>query len=187
MPDLKIAIIVGSTRPGRNGKQVADWVYEQATQRTDAQFELVDLADYPLPHLDEPLPPSLGQYHNDHTRQWAAKIAEFDGYILVTPEYNHGTSGVLKNAIDYLHAEWHNKAVAFVGYGVVGGARAIEHLRLVTAELQLAGVRQNVNVSLPLEFENYTTFKPAPYQAGYLDTLLDQLVAWAGALKPLRS
>ena len=132
---IKIGIILGSTRPGRNGEQVAKWVYHVASRRDDAEFELVDLLDYPLPHLDEPLPPSMGQYQNSHTQEWAAKIASYDGFVMVTPEYNHGTSGVLKNAIDYLYAEWNNKAVGFVAYGPVGGARAIEHLRLVAGEL----------------------------------------------------
>ena len=137
----RIGIILGSTRPGRNGEQVARWVLEHASRRADATFELIDLLDYPLPHLDEPLPPSMGQYQNSHTQEWAAKIASFDGFVIVTPEYNHGTSGVLKNAIDFLFAEWNNKAVGFVGYGAVGGARAIEHLRLVAGELQMADVR----------------------------------------------
>ncbi len=182
----KIAIIIGSTRPGRNGKQVADWVLEQAAQRTDAEFELVDLADFPLPHLDEPMPASMQQYQNDHTKQWAAKVSEFDGYVFVTPEYNHATSGVLKNALDYLNKEWNNKAAAFVGYGVVGGARAIENLRLVTAELQLAGVRQGLYFSLATDFENFSVFKPGEYQLPYTQTMFDQLIAWAKALEPLR-
>src|SRR5438552_5882747 len=110
----RIGIILGSTRPNRNGEQVAHWVLEVASRRHDADFELIDLRDYPLPHLDEPLPPSFSQYHNEHTKQWASKIASFDGFVIVTPEYNHGTSGVLKNAIDYLYAEWNNKAVGFV-------------------------------------------------------------------------
>ncbi|MDX6282326.1 MAG: hypothetical protein QOH03_3397, partial [Kribbellaceae bacterium] len=108
----RIGIILGSTRPGRRGEQVAGWVIEHARNRADAEFELIDLADYPLPHLDEPLPPSMGQYQNEHTQQWAATIARYDGFIFVTPEYNHSTSGVLKNAIDYLNAEWANKAAA---------------------------------------------------------------------------
>src|SRR5262249_43422481 len=134
MSELKIAVILGSTRPGRNGKAVADWVMEQAKGRSDATYELVDLADFPLPHLDEALPPSLGQYAGEHTKAWADKIAGYDGFVFVTPEYNHSTSGVLKNAIDYLYAEWNNKAAAFVAYGSLGGARAIEHLRGISAE-----------------------------------------------------
>jgi len=183
----KIAIIVGSTRPGRNGKQVADWVLEQARQRTDAEFELVDLADYPLPHLDEPIPASAQRYQNEHTKAWSAKVAEFDGFVFVTPEYNHATSGVLKNALDYLSKEWNNKAAAFVGYGVVGGARAVENLRLVTAELQIAGVRQGLYFSVVTDFENFSVFKPGDHQLPYAQTMLDQLVAWTTALEPLRA
>jgi NAD(P)H-dependent FMN reductase len=182
----RIGIVLGSTRPNRNGEQVAKWVYDIASRRTDAEFELVDLRDYPLPHLDEPLPPSLGQYQNEHTRQWAAKIASFDGFVFVTPEYNHSTSGVLKNAIDYLYAEWHNKAVGFVSYGSVGGARAAEQLRLVVGELQMADVRQQVALSLLTEFENYSVFKPGDYNLAALSTLLDQVIAWSSALAPLR-
>jgi NAD(P)H-dependent FMN reductase len=182
----RIGIIMGSTRPNRNGEQVARWVYDIAAQRTDAEFELVDLRDYPLPHLDEPLPPSLGQYQKDHTKDWAATIASFDGFVIVTPEYNHGTSGVLKNAIDYLYAEWNNKAAGFVSYGAVGGARAAEHLRLVAGELQMADVRQQVALSLLTEFENFSVFKPGDYNLAALDTLLDQVVAWSAALAPLR-
>ncbi len=182
----RIGIILGSTRPNRNGEQVAKWVYDIASRRSDAEYELVDLRDYPLPHLDEPLPPSFGQYENEHTKAWAGKIASFDGFVIVTPEYNHSTSGVLKNAIDYLYAEWNNKAVGFVSYGGVGGARAAEHLRLVAGELQMADVRQQVALSLLTEFENFSVFKPGDYNLAALDTLLDQVVAWSNALAPLR-
>ena len=182
----RIGIILGSTRPNRNGEQVAKWVYDIASRRSDAEYELVDLRDYPLPHLDEPLPPSMGQYQNEHTKAWADKIASFDGFVIVTPEYNHSTSGVLKNAIDYLYAEWNNKAVGFVSYGGVGGARAAEHLRLVAGELQMADVRQQVALSLLTEFENFSVFKPGDYNLAALDTLLDQVVAWSTALAPLR-
>jgi NAD(P)H-dependent FMN reductase len=182
----RIGIILGSTRPNRNGEQVARWVYDIAARRSDAEFELVDLRDYPLPHLDEPLPPAMGQYQNEHTRQWAEKIASFDGFVIVTPEYNHSTSGVLKNAIDYLFAEWNNKAVGFVSYGGVGGARAAEHLRLIAGELQMADVRQQVALSLLTEFENFSVFKPNDYNLAALDTLLDQVIAWSAALAPLR-
>jgi NAD(P)H-dependent FMN reductase len=183
----RIGIILGSTRPNRNGEQVARWVLDIASRREDADFELVDLRDYPLPHLDEPLPPSLGQYQNQHTKEWAAKIASFDGFVIVTPEYNHSTSGVLKNAIDYLYAEWNNKAVGFVSYGSVGGARAVEHLRLVAGELQMADVRQQVALSLMTEFEHFSVFKPGDYNLPALNTLLDQVVAWSAALAPLRA
>jgi len=128
----------------------------------------------------------MGQYQNEHTKKWAAKIASFDGYVIVTPEYNHSTSGVLKNAIDYLFAEWANKAVGFVSYGGAGGARAAEHLRLIAGELQMADVRQQVVLSLITEFENFSVFKPGDYNLQALHTLLDQVVAWSAALAPLR-
>jgi NAD(P)H-dependent FMN reductase len=183
----RIGIILGSTRPNRVGEQVARWVFDIASRRDDAEFELVDLRDYPLPHLDEPMPPSLGQYQHDHTKLWAEKIASFDGFVIVTPEYNHGTSGVLKNAIDFLYAEWNNKAVGFVSYGTVGGARAVEHLRLVVGEPQMADVRQQVVLSLFTEFENYSVFKPSDVSLVSLNTLLGQVVAWSTARAPLRA
>jgi len=184
--DLKIAVILGSTRPGRNGEAVAKWVLEQASTRSAATYELVDLADFPLPHLDEAMPPSMAQYANEHTQAWAAKIAEYDGYIFVTPEYNHSTSGVLKNAIDYLYTEWNNKAAAFVAYGSVGGARAVEHLRGIASELQLAHVRQGLNFSLFTDFQNFNSFVPGPQHAAAAATMFDQLESWTGALKTVR-
>ena len=187
MSDLRIAVILGSTRPGRNGKAVADWVMEQARGRAGATYELVDLLDYPLPHLDEALPPSMGQYTGDHTKAWAHKIAAYDGFVFVTPEYNHSTSGVLKNAIDYLYAEWNNKAAGFVSYGQLGGARAIEHLRAISAELQIADVRQQLSFSLFTDFENFSRFAPGPQSPGMATVLFDQLEAWAVALQPLRA
>ncbi len=182
----RIAVILGSTRPGRRGEQVAHWVMANALRRTDAEFELIDLVDYPLPHLDEPLPPSMGQYQNAHTQEWSATIGRFDGFVFVTPEYNHSTSGVLKNAIDFLYAEWNNKAMGVVSYGATGGTRAAEHLRLIAAELQMADVRTNVALSLITDFKDFTEFNPVAYQAGALETLLDQVIAWSQALAPLR-
>jgi NAD(P)H-dependent FMN reductase len=128
---LRIAIIIGSTRSGRKGEAVAEWVYEIAQKRTDAEFELVDIKDFDLPLLDEPVSPIMGQYTHQHTKTWSAKIASFDAYVFVTPEYNHGTSGALKNAIDFLYHEWVNKAAGFVGYGGASGTRGVENLRLV--------------------------------------------------------
>jgi NAD(P)H-dependent FMN reductase len=183
----KIAIILGSTRPGRNGEDVAHWVLENASRRTDAYFELVDIADYGLPHLDEAMPPSLGRYAQPHTLAWSEKIAEFDGYVLVTPEYNHSVPGALKNAIDFLYQEWNNKAAGFVSYGSAGGTRAVEHLRGIMAELQVATVRTQVALGLMTDFVNYREFTPQPFQLQSLNAMLDQLVAWSSALAPLRS
>lgn len=182
----KIGIILGSTRPGRNGEAVARWVLDRAAKRDDAEFDLVDLLDYQLPHLDEPVPPSVGQYANDHTRAWSERIARYDGYVFVTPEYNHSTSGALKNAIDFLYGEWNNKAAGFVSYGAQGGTRAVEHLRLVMGELQVADVRTQVSFGLYADFVDYTTFQPADQHEPVLTTLLDQLIAWSRALRTVR-
>lgn len=182
----KIGIIIGSTRPGRNAEAVAKWVHGIASERTDTTFELVDLLDYPLPLLDEAMPPLMDQYANQHTLEWANKIAEFDGYVFVTPEYNHSTSGALKNAIDYLNKEWNNKAAGFVSYGSASGVRAVEHLRLVMGELRVADVREQVMLSFSTDFENMSTFTPAAHQADAVRTMLDELVAWSGAMKTLR-
>ena len=187
MAELTIGIILGSTRPGRRGEGIAKWVLEQASSREGATYELVDLADFGLPHLDEEKSASQGDYANDHTKAWGAAIEKYDGFVFVTPEYNHSTSGALKNAIDFLYAEWNNKAAAFVSYGGVGGARAVEHLRLVASELQLATVRGQVAISLATEFENYSVFKPSDYLLPQVDTMLDQVVAWSKALEPLRA
>ncbi|WP_427006108.1 NADPH-dependent FMN reductase [Pseudarthrobacter sp. H2] len=176
----------GKHPPGQGREAVADWVYEQAKKRSDAQFELVDVADFGLPLLDEPLPPSRGRYRNEHTKAWAQVIASFDGYIIVTGEYNHSVPGALKNAIDYLYREWNNKAVGFVSYGSAGGTRAVEHLRQIAAEVQMADARAQVSLPLATEFENYTTFTPSPPAVQGLGPVFDQVVAWAGALKTLR-
>jgi NAD(P)H-dependent FMN reductase len=186
MKTLKIAIIIGSTRPGRNGEAVAKWVNEIAQKRSDAEFELVDIRDFNLPLLDEPMPPSMGQYSKPHTKAWAAKIDSFDGYIFVAPEYNHGISGALKNAIDFLFAEWDNKAAGFVSYGGAGGARAVEQLRLVLAELRIATVRNQVLLSMFTDFENFSVFKPDARHEKSVNEVFDQVIAWGGALKTLR-
>lgn len=183
---LKIGIILGSTRPNRIGEAVARWVHKIAARRTDAQYELIDLKNQDLPLLDEPAPPLLGQYSQPHTKAWAARIAQYDGFVLVTAEYNHGIPGALKNAIDYLFKEWNNKAAGIVSYGSEYGARAAEALRLVMAEVMMADVRQQVLLSLYTDFENYSTFKPAPHHEKSVNTMLDQVVAWSRALRALR-
>ncbi len=183
---IRIAIIIGSTRPGRKAETVARWVYEIAHRRSDAEFEIVDIKDFDLPLLDEPIPPMMGQYTHQHTKDWSAKIASFDAYVFVTPEYNHSTSGALKNAIDFLYHEWVNKAAGFVGYGGASGIRAVENLRLIMGELQIADVRAQVGLSLLTDFENFSDFKPAPHHEKSVNAMLDQVIAWGGALKTLR-
>jgi NAD(P)H-dependent FMN reductase len=128
----------------------------------------------------------MGQYSKPHTKTWAAKIGFFDGYVFVTPEYNHGISGALKNAIDFLFAEWNNKAAGFVSYGDVGGARAAEQLRLVLAEVQIATVRNQVLLSMFTDFENFSVLKPGAHHKEAVDAMFDQVIAWGGALKTLR-
>jgi len=182
---IRIAIIIGSTRPGRKAETVAKWVYEIAQKRSDAEFELVDIKTFDLPLLDEPMSPRMGQYTHQHTKDWSAKIAGFDAYVFVTPEYNHGTSGALKNAIDFLYNEWVNKAAGFVGYGGASGTRAVENLRLIMGELQIADVKAQVGLSLFTDFENFSDFKPAPQQEKSVNAMLDQVIAWGSALKTL--
>ena len=187
MTQLKIGIIVGSTRPGRNGQKVAQWVWQKAQDRPGAQYDLIDLADFDLPVLDEPVPASMHDYTHHHTKVWSAKIAAYDGFIFVTPEYNHSTSGALKNAIDYLYTEWNNKAAAFVSYGSAGGVRAVEHLRAVASELQLAHVRQSLSFSLYSDFDRMTEFQPAAGHDATAQTMFAQLESWSRAMRSIRS
>ncbi len=183
---IKVAIVIGSTRPGRKADAVAKWTHDIAKQRTDAEYELVDIKDFELPLLDEASPPAMGKYEKAHTKAWAAKVAAYDAFVFVTPEYNHGTSAALKNALDFVYAEWNNKAAGFVSYGSAGGVRSVEHLRGVMAELQVADVRANVFLSLSSDFENYSEFKPSPERTEALTPVFDQVVAWSEALRPLR-
>jgi NAD(P)H-dependent FMN reductase len=183
---IRVAIIIGSTRPGRKGEAIARWVHQIATVRGDAAYEVVDIAEFRLPHLDEALPPMMGQYSQPHTKAWASRIASFDAFVFVTPEYNHSTSGALKNAIDFLFLEWNDKAAGFVSYGSVGGTRAVEHLRLVMGELKVASVRAQVAISLMSDFQDYTIFKPRPHLEAAVNAMLDDLGAWGRALQTLR-
>jgi NAD(P)H-dependent FMN reductase len=128
----------------------------------------------------------MGQYTKEHTKAWSQKVASFDAYVFVTPEYNHSTSGALKNAIDFLYKEWNNKSAGFVSYGSVGGVRAVEHLRLIMAELQVADVREQVALSLFTDFEHMSVFKPAAMHEKKVGAMLDQVIRWAQALKTLR-
>ncbi|MEU6410572.1 NAD(P)H-dependent oxidoreductase [Microbispora sp. NPDC046933] len=183
---IKVGVIIGSTRPGRNGAAVARWVHDLAVKRGDADYELVDLEDYALPHLDEPLPAAAGQYEHAHTRRWSEAVAALDAFVFVTPEYNRSTSGALKTAIDFLYAEWANKAAGFVGYGVDGGARAIEHLRQILATAGVAGVAPQVTLSIRDDFENFSDFRPAARHEDSVRLMLDQVVSWAEALRTVR-
>ncbi|MGY5319170.1 NADPH-dependent FMN reductase [Neomicrococcus lactis] len=182
----KIAIVTGSTRPGRNNLGVAQWVLEQAQQRGDAQYELVDIASFNLPVLDEAYPAAYQNYQNDHTKAWAAKLAEFDGYVFVTPEYNHSVSPALANALSFVNAELNNKAAGLVGYGSAMGARAIEHLRAILSELQVAHVQKTGLFSLFTDFKDFSTFEPTEAGAASIAPMLDQLALWTAAMKSVR-
>src|SRR5699024_434659 len=182
----RIAIVVGSTRPNRNAASVAEWVFDNAPKDSGAEYELVDIADFNLPLLDEPMPPAMGQYSKDHTKAWAEKVASFDGFIFVTPEYNHSVPAALKNAVDFLYAEWNNKAIGFVSYGSAGGTRSVEAWRLIAAELQMADVRAQVFLTFGNDFADMSTFQPSEGSTGALQELFSQVTAWSEALKPRR-
>ena len=187
MAELKIAIIIGSTRPGRNSEKVANWVLEQAASRPGADYELVDLVDFPLPHFDEPMSPAYAPSSNEAVVKWSDTITKYDGFVFVTPEYNHSISAVLKNALDYVYEPWTNKAAAFVSYGSLGGARAVEHLRGIASELQIAHVRTQLSFSLYADFENFSSFKPGPQHLEGASNMFDQLESWSRALKSVRT
>jgi NAD(P)H-dependent FMN reductase len=183
---LRIALILGSTRPGRRGDQIAAWVLEAARAHGGADYELVDLVDHNLGNLDEPGNPNLQRYQHDHTRTWGALIDSFDGYVFLVPEYNHSYPGALKNALDYVYREWNDKAAGIISYGGwVAGARAAEALRLVLAELQVATVRTQPTISTHPSFHT-GTFVPQESLDIAVGGMLDQVIAWSAALRGVR-
>jgi NAD(P)H-dependent FMN reductase len=179
MTKLNIGIILGSTRQGRVSPQVGEWVKGIANQRGDANYEIVDIADFKLPFLGEADAPGIAA--------WNEKLSELDGFIFIVQEYNHSITGALKNALDLAREAWNNKAAGIVSYGSVGGARAAEHLRGILGELAVADVRTHPALSLFTDFENGTDFKPADMHTGTVNEMLDQLVNWSKALKTIRS
>jgi NAD(P)H-dependent FMN reductase len=189
----KIQVIIGSTRPGRLSEKPAQWIAAVAAKRPELAVELVDLRDYPLPFYNEPKSPRQlqGKYPDERVQAWSGKAAEADGYIIVTPEYNHGYPAVLKNALDSIYPEWNNKPVGFVSYGTVGGARSVEQLRLVAVELQMAPIQRSLHVLPqvmmalrdPHAVEGANPFEPMTVLA---EAFLDQLTWWVKALKAAR-
>ncbi|WP_018393576.1 NAD(P)H-dependent oxidoreductase [Bacillus sp. 37MA] len=180
MSKLNIGIILGSTRQGRVSPQVGEWVKGIADKRGDANYEIVDIADFHLPFVfttagDEP-----------GIKAWSEKLASLDGFVFIAQEYNHSITGALKNALDSARDEWNNKAAGIVSYGSTGGARAAEHLRGILGELLVADVRTHPTLSLFTDFENGTDFKPADLHLDNVNGMLDQVIAWSGALKTLR-
>jgi NAD(P)H-dependent FMN reductase len=183
----KIGIIIGSTRPGRLGTQVAGWVHDVAAQRSDAEFELVDLAEFQLPLYDQTVPPAMGGTGGPEAHAWVRTIEGLDGFVFVTPEYNAQLPGALKNAIDFVYAGWANKAAGIVGYGVVGAAGSAAQLRQICGLLGLADVPAQVSLHLAADFADFAVFTPSESRTRALQDLLDRVVAWTEALEPLRS
>ncbi|WP_191276046.1 NADPH-dependent FMN reductase [Neobacillus kokaensis] len=177
---LNIGIILGSTREGRVSPQVGEWVKGIADKRGDANYEIVDIADYNLPFL------GTGTGQEPGIQSWNEKLASLDGFVFIVQEYNHSITGALKNALDLAREVWNNKAAGFVSYGSTGGARAVEHLRGICGELLIADVRVHPTLSLFTDFENMSTFKPAELHLDNVNAMLEQVIAWSGALKTLR-
>ena len=177
---LNIGIILGSTRDGRLSPQVGEWVKAQADKRGDANYEIVDIAEFKLPFLGttDGTEPGIAA--------WNEKLASLDGFVFIVQEYNHSITGALKNALDFAREGWNNKAAGIVSYGSVGGARAAEHLRGILGELAVADVRTHPALSLFTDFENGQTFKPAEMHEETVGQLLDQVVSWSTALKSVR-
>lgn len=190
MSKPKIGIIVGSTRPNRFADKPTKWIADIASRRSDLDFEIVDLRDYPLPFFDEPVSPAWGPSQNAVAQRWQQKIASLDGYIFITAEYNRGPTAVLKNALDYAYREWNNKPAAFVAYSGTGGARAVEQLRLNAVELQMAPIRHAVHILMPdflavlQQGKDLSEFDHLNQSAVQL---LDQLAWWTKALSAARA
>ncbi len=180
MKQLNIGIILGSTRQGRVSPQVGNWVKEIADGRGDANYEIVDIASFQLPFVGE------GTGNEPGLIAWPEKLSSLDGFVFIVPEYNHSITGALKNALDSARDEWGNKAAGIVSYGSTGGARAAEHLRGILGELLVADVRAHPTLSMFTDFENYKTLMPAERHIKKVNAMLDELIAWSGALKTLR-
>lgn len=180
---MKIGIILGSIRDGRIGAGVAEWVKTRADGRGDADYELLDLKKFNIPLLESGTHPMQANktYDSREVTAWSQAIDACDAYIFVTPEYNHGVPGALKNAVDVLGPEWVGKAIGFVGYGSAGGVRAVEQWRQIAGNLSMVDVRQQLDLSLFTEF-NEAGFAPNARREGELGTLLDQLTDMARRL-----
>lgn len=184
MSTLSIKVIVGSSRANRFSEKPAEWILGEARQRSELDVELLDLRNYELPFFEEAMPPGLARdgYTNPAVVRWRDKVREADGFIVCTPEYNHGYPAVLKNALDYVYFAWSRKAVAFVSWGGAGGTRAVEQLRLVAVELDMAPLRAAVHISNPWFIKDVSEIASEANQLA-AKALLDQLTWWSGALK----
>ena len=189
MAKPKIAVIISTTRATRFSEKPARWIYDIARARTDMSVELIDLRDYPMPFFDEPASNAWVPSKNEVAKRWQKKVAEFDGYIFVTAEYNRSMPAVLKNALDYAYPEWNRKAAAYVGYGSVGAARSIEHLRLACVELQMAPMRHGVHLQgadFMAALQQGKDIKEFSYLEPNSKAMLDELHWWASALMAAR-
>ncbi len=189
MAKPRIAIILATTRATRFGEKPARWIREIAAARKDMEVELLDLRDYPMPFFDEPASNAWVPSKNEVAKRWQKTIAGFDGYVFVTAEYNRSIPAVLKNALDYAYPEWNRKPAAYVGYGSVGAARAIEHLRLICVELQMAPMRNGVHLQgadFMAALQQGKDFRELPYLQKNAGVMLDELQWWASALKSAR-
>lgn len=190
MTALTIGIILGTTRPARFADRAAYWLQRMTAGRHDLAFEVVDLRDYPMPLFEEDVPPLYAPSGHPVVKKWAAKVASLDGFIFVTAEYNRSVPAALKNALDSIYPEFGHKPAAFVGYGGVGAARAIEHLRLICIELQMAPTRTAVHIGLEpflAVLQQGKALDDFDFLAQGAQTMLDELSWWAKALKPARA
>ena len=186
MSQSKILVIVGTTRQGRSGRKVADWYLAEARKTTpNLDFELLDIADLDLPLFNEAISPMMHQY-SDVQNKLAKKVGAADGFVFVTAEYNHSVPASLKNFLDYLNAEWHHKPVAYVGYGAVGGVRAIEHLIQIMAELRAVSTKDHVTINAIWEALDENGIPKTGYHHGDIATQLKELTWWVEALKLAR-
>jgi NAD(P)H-dependent FMN reductase len=188
-----ISVIVGSTREGRFSEKPARWILQQLRRREGVEARLLDLREFPMPFFDQPVPPAMpgrAPYENATVRKWTAAIAESDGFIFVTPEYNYGPAAVLKNALDWVYPEWNRKAAAFVSYGGAAGARSVQQLRETATELQLAPVRSAVHIPVATLWAH---FQGGDVEAGLAELeaaakiMIDDLLWWTAALKTARA
>ena len=189
MAKVKIAVIVGTTRAARFGHKPAQWIADVAAQRDDMIVEVIDLREYPMPFFDEVASNAWTPSQNEVAQRWQKKVAQFDGYIFVSAEYNRGVPAVLKNALDYAYPEWNKKPAAFVGYGSVGAARAIEQLRLIAVELQMARIRTGVHIQgadFMAVWKGGKDIAELSYLRPNATDMLAQLAWWTSALKTAR-
>jgi NAD(P)H-dependent FMN reductase len=184
----RLSIIIGSTRPGRAGLPIAEWFADRARRHGGFEIDVVDLAKVNLPMLDEPNHPRLRQYTHQHTKDWSAHVDRSDAFVIVTPEYNHGYSPAVKNAIDYLHHEWHYKPVGFVSYGgVAAGTRAMQQLKQVVTALRMLPLTDAVNIPFHTQFlDDEGSVQPNEVMEQAADAMLDELIRVEATLRPLR-